>query len=51
MTSTRQESLIDIQVLFDLEPIQRFNFILSVIDFHPILDVVMNNPVLVLNNH
>lgn len=29
------------QVLFDLEPTQRFNSILSGIDIHPILDVVM----------
>ena len=41
MPIIRQESLFDMQVLFDLEPTQRFNSILSGIDIHPILDVVM----------
>lgn len=41
MPIIRQESLFDMQTLFDLEPTHRFNAILSVIDIHPILDVVM----------
>lgn len=41
MPIIREESLFDIQVLFDLEPPQRFNSILSGIDIHPIPDVVM----------
>lgn len=41
MSIIRQESLFDMQVLFDLEPTQRFNSVLSGIDIHPILDVVM----------
>lgn len=41
MPIIRQESLFDMQVLFDLEPTQRFISILSGIDIHPILDVVM----------
>lgn len=41
MPIIRQESLFDMQVLFDLEPTHRFNSILSGIDIVPILDVVM----------
>ena len=41
MPIIRQESLFDMQILFDLEPTQRFNSILSGIDIHPILDLVM----------
>ncbi len=37
----RQQSLFDMQVLFDLEPTQRFNSVLSGIDIHPIPDIVM----------
>ncbi|EON70224.1 MULTISPECIES: hypothetical protein [Lysinibacillus] len=45
MSIIRQESLFDMQVLFDLEPTQRFNSVLSGIDIHPILDVVMKRSV------
>ena len=41
MPIIRQESLFDMKVLFDLEPTHRFNSILSGIEIHPILDVVM----------
>jgi transposase len=41
MPNIRQESLFDIQVLFNLEPTHRFNSTLSGIEIHPILDVVM----------
>lgn len=41
MPIIRQESLFDMQVLYDLEPTHRYNSILSGIDIHPILDVVM----------
>ncbi|MGE7091817.1 hypothetical protein ACQKII_10270 [Lysinibacillus sp. NPDC048646] len=41
MSIIRQESLFDMQILYDLEPTHRFNSILSDIDIHPILDVVM----------
>jgi transposase len=41
MPIIRQESLFDMQTLYDLEPTHRFNTILSGIDIHPILDVVM----------
>jgi transposase len=41
MPIIRQESLFDMQVLYDLEPTHRFNSILSGIDIHPILNVVM----------
>ena len=41
MPIIRQVSLFDMQTLFDLEPTHRFNSILSVIDIHPILVVVM----------
>lgn len=41
MPIIRQESLFDMQILFDLEPTHRFNSILSVIDIYPVLDVVM----------
>lgn len=40
MPIIRQESLFDMQVLYDLEPTHRFNSILSGIDIHPILNVV-----------
>ncbi|RBO98146.1 transposase [Rossellomorea aquimaris] len=40
MPIIRQESLFDMQVLYDLEPTHRFNSILSGVDIHPILDVV-----------
>ncbi|WP_019412367.1 transposase, partial [Paenisporosarcina sp. TG20] len=41
MPIIRQESLFDMQTLYDLEPTHRFNTVLSGIDIHPILDVVM----------
>ncbi|MFY0521608.1 transposase [Lysinibacillus sp. UGB7] len=41
MSIIRQESLFDMQILYDLEPTHRFNSILADIDIHPILDVVM----------
>ncbi|MEK5070875.1 IS1182 family transposase [Sporosarcina sp. FSL K6-1508] len=41
MSIIRQQSLFDMQVLFDLEPTQRFHSVLSGIDIHPILDVAM----------
>lgn len=41
MPIIRQESLFDMQVLYDLEPTHRYNTILSGIDIYPILDVVM----------
>ena len=37
----RQQSLFDMQFLFDLEPTHRYNSILFGIDIHPILDIVM----------
>ncbi|ALS78479.1 transposase [Planococcus kocurii] len=40
MPIIRQESLFDMQVLYDLEPTHRFNSILSGIDIYPILNVV-----------
>jgi len=41
MPIIRQDSLFDMQILFDLEPPQRFNSILSGVDIHRISDVVM----------
>lgn len=41
MSLIRQQSLFDMQVLFDLEPTQRFNSVLSGIDIHLILDIMM----------
>ena len=41
MSIIRQQSLFDMQILYDLEPTYRFNSILSGIDIHPILDVAM----------
>jgi transposase len=41
MPIIRQESLFDMQILYDLEPTHRFHSVLSGIDIHPILDVVM----------
>ena len=41
MSIIRQQSLFDMQTLYDLEPTHRFNSILSGVDIHPILDVVM----------
>lgn len=41
MPIIRQESLYDMKILFDMEPTHRFNSILSAIDIHLILDVVI----------
>jgi transposase len=41
MPIIRQDSLFDMQILYDLEPTHRFNAVLSGIDIYPILDVVM----------
>lgn len=40
MPIMRQESLFDIQVLYNLDPPHRFNSILSGIDIYPIFGVV-----------
>ncbi|MCZ2845462.1 MAG: transposase, partial [Candidatus Bathyarchaeota archaeon] len=40
MSIVRQESLFSIQILFDLEPTQRYDEIFSAIDINPILTVV-----------
>ena len=46
MPIIRQESLFDIQELYDLEPTQRFEAIFSTIDIDPILAVVMKKSLL-----
>ena len=40
MSIVRQESLFSMQILFDLEPTQRYDEIFSAIDIHPILNIV-----------
>lgn len=40
MSIVRQESLFSMQILFDLEPTQRYDEIFSAIDIHPILAIV-----------
>ena len=46
MTIIRQGSLFDLQDLYDLEPTQRFEAILSAIDINPILVVLGRHHVL-----
>ncbi|MDQ0253522.1 transposase, partial [Evansella vedderi] len=40
MSIVRQESLFSMQILFDLEPTQRYDEIFSAIDINPILSIV-----------
>ncbi|MDQ0253747.1 hypothetical protein J2S74_001119 [Evansella vedderi] len=40
MSIVRQESLFSMQILFDLEPTQRYDEIFSAIDINPILTTV-----------
>lgn len=40
MSIVRQESLFSMQILFDLEPTQRYDEIFSAIDIHPLLRIV-----------